>query len=542
MQGRRTGIGLTKPRGGAPAFAALVLAALVVAGCQPRAAWSARPEVLIFAHAADAQKLDPADLDDGESVNAVTQIFEGLVRFRSGTLEIEPCLAERYEISPDGLTYTFRLRPGVRFHDGTALTAGAAAWSFLRQMDSNHPGHVPGVSFGYWSSLYGDVAEVRAVDPATLELRLRQPNAGLLASLAIFPAFLVSPQALADHGDDFQRWPVGTGPYRFVSWTPAQAIILEANPDYWDKAAPPQFKRLVLKVVPENAVRLLELKNGRIHGLDGLQPAELAAIAADARFTVHRDVGLNVGYLVFNLHHPRYRDPEVRLAFALAIDRERLAALALEGTGRAAATPLPPGLLPASEMPPAIPHDPARAREIFARHAAEFSEPVRLAVMTNARPFLPDPVKAASFIRAELEAAGLRVEIVARDFKTHLDSLRRFDFDAAIIGWIGDNGDPDNFLSVLFGSWATQTGSATNYADYRDPEMDALLLTARREIDRGKRAALYGRALALWRRDLPVVPLTHGDAIVVLRREVTGFQVQKFGDLRLGPAGWAETP
>jgi peptide/nickel transport system substrate-binding protein len=526
----------------APTLATAAAVLLALPGCKPGGVSLitkyGAPDTFIFARGSDAQKLDPADVDDGESVNTLVQICEGLVRFRSDTLEIEPCLATRWETSPDGLTYTFHLREGVRFHDGTPLSAEAAAWSFLRQMDPAHPGHLPGALFQYWGNLYQDIVEVRPDGPLTLVLRLRQPSAGLLSSLAIIPAALLSPRSLADHGEAFARHPVGTGPYRFVSWSPNQAIVLEANPDYWDTANRPGIRRLIFKVVPENSVRLLELKSGRIFGLDGVQPAELAAVAGDTSFTIHRGAGLNVGYLTFNLSRPRWRDPEVRLAFGLAIDRAQLAALALEGAGRVADYPVPPGFLGIPDPPDPVPHNPARAREILARHAADFAEPVRLQVMTAPRPFLPDPVKAASFIRSQLEAVGVRVEIVARDFKSHLDSLRNFDFDCAIIGWIGDNGDSDNFLSVLFGSWATQPGVASNFAGYRNPEMDELLLAARREVDVAQRRQLYERALALWRRDLPIIPLVHGDVVVVLRREVTGFRVQKTGDLWFGSVGW----
>jgi peptide/nickel transport system substrate-binding protein len=513
---------------------------LASGGCGRRDSGAA-PDTFVFARGSDAQKLDPADVDDGESVNTLTQICEGLVRFKSGTSEIEPCLAESWEISEDGLRYTFRLRSGVVFHDGTPLDAEAAAWSFRRQMDPAHPGHLPDASFQYWNYLYQDIVEVRVVDDATLEFRLAQPNATILASLAVFPAFLVSPNALATHGEAFARHPVGTGPYRFTRWTPNQTITLEANPNYWDRARPPGFSRLVLKVVPENSVRLLELRAGRVHGLDGVSPAELAALERDERFVVHRESGLNVGYLVWNQKRERWREPEARLAVALAIDRERLAALALEGAGRAAACPLPPGFLGYPENPDAVPYDPVRAAELVARHAALFAEPVRLQVMTAPRPFLPDPVKAASFVRAQLEAVGIPTEIVARDFKSHLDSLRNFDFDAAIIGWIGDNGDPDNFLSTFFASWATEPGSASNYSDYRSEEMDALLRAGRRTTDPAERARIYEDAVALARRDLPILPLVHGDNVAVMRREVSGFRVQMTGDVRLGPIGWGST-
>jgi len=509
-----------------------------LSGCKPRDAAAARPEVLIFARASDAQRLDPADVDDGESVNTLQQVLEGLVRFRSGTLEIEPCLAAALpDISADGLTYTFTLREGVRFHDGTPLTAEAAAWSFLRQMQPDHPGRPPGAIFEYWRTLYQDISDVRATGPLTLEIRLSRPNAALLASLAIFPAHLISPNSPA--GDAMQRHPVGTGPYRFLSWSPNQAIVLEANPDYWDPPRGARFKRVVQKVVPENSVRLLELKAGNIHGLDGIQPAELTALRDDPRFTIHHDAGLNVGYLVFNLQHARYQDPEVRLAFALAIDRRQLARVALDDAGVPAECPIPPGFLGYPDNPDKIPYDPDRARALLARHAAAFAAPVRLHVMSAARPYFPDPPRATSFIRSQLEGVGLRVEVVSRDFKTHLDTLRNYEFDCAVIGWVGDNGDPDNFLSTFFGSWASEKGSATNYSFYRSAEMDRLLLAGRSETDRAARAALYGQVIDLWRRDLPLVPLVHGESIVVWRSEVTGFQIQKDGNLRFGGVDWA---
>jgi len=169
------------------------LAGLLLSGCGRGGGDDAAPRTFIFARGSDAQKLDPADIDDGESVNTLTQICEGLVRFKSGTLEIEPCLAESWEISPDGLTYRFELRPDVAFHDGTPLNAENALFSFLRQMDEDHPGHLPEANFQYWRYLYQDVASVEAEGPMTLVFRLAQPNASLLNSLAIFPAFSHQP-------------------------------------------------------------------------------------------------------------------------------------------------------------------------------------------------------------------------------------------------------------------------------------------------------------------------------------------------------------
>ena len=488
--------------------------------------------VFIFARGSDAHRLDPADIDDGESVNSVTQVCEGLVRFKSGTLEIEPCLAESYSISDDALIYSFKIREGVTFHDGTPLDAEAAAYSFLRQMDPSHPAHLPEASFSYWNYLYQDVEDVVVTGPMELEIRLSQPNASMLRSLAIFPAWLISPRALDKYGSEFQRHPIGTGPFRFKEWRPNEAIIFERNDDYWGEA--PEFERLVLKVVPDNTTRLLQLKSGAIHGMDGLQPTEVSALIDDPAVTLYQESGLNVGYLTINLESERLTPIAVREAFAYGIDRRRFATVALEGAGRYAAYPLPKGFTGYPDVEGSILYDLEKARSLIAPYLSAFQEePLVIKVMNTPRPYFPDPVTAATFLKGQLEALGLNVKVEASDFKSYLDALRNGDYELGLIGWVGDNGDTDNFLSVFFGSWAAEKGTATNYAFYRNEEMDASLLEARREVNPKRRAQLYAESLRIWRRDLPIIPLCHGDNIVALSSRYEGFKLQMIGDLRL---------
>ncbi|MDQ8203526.1 ABC transporter substrate-binding protein [Pelagicoccus sp. SDUM812003] len=511
----------------------LLVLALVLVGCSPKqSTQSEAPDTFVFARGSDAHKLDPADIDDGESVNTVSQIFEGLVRFKSGTLQIEECLADSYSISDDGLVYTFKIREGVSFHDGTPLDAAAAAYTFLRQMDEDHPGHFPEAAFSYWNYLYQDIDDIAVVDDMTLEIRLSRPNASMLYSLAIFPAYLVSPNSVQTYGSDMQRQPVGTGPYRFAAWRPNEAIVLERYPDYWDE--PAAFERMVFTVVPDNTTRLLQLKSGSAHGMDGLQPSEVQALQDDESITVYQESGLNVGYLAFNLETDRVSIPEVREAISLAIDKQRFATVALEGAGRAARYPLPKGFLGYPENEDPFEHDPARARELLEPYANLFEgNPLEILVMNAPRPYLPDPVTAATFLKGQLEAVGIPTKVTALDFKTQLDLLRNGDFEVGLIGWVGDNGDTDNFLSTFFASWAAEKGSATNYSFYRNDEMDALLQAGREETDTKRRAKIYEDALKLWKRDLPILPLCHGDNIVALDARFSGFELQKIGDLRL---------
>jgi peptide/nickel transport system substrate-binding protein len=372
----------------------------------------------------------------------------------------------------------------------------------------------------------------------TLELVLKQPNASILYSLASFPAWLVSPEAFEKFGAGMQRNPVGTGPYRFSSWQQNQAIIYEKNEDYWGD--PAKFARLVIRSVPENTVRLLELKAGKIHGLDGLQPAELADLIDDPQFTVHHHPGMNVGYMAICDFVERLKHREVRRAIAMAIDRQAIVDLALDGWGVVAEYPMPPGFLgePAGEAP--ISHDPDAARAILAGHPEVTGTPISLHTINAPRPYFPDPTMIASLIRSDLESVGLTVNIVTKDFKSHLHDMRQGNFEMGLLGWSGDNGDPDNFLATFFASWAAVKGMANNISFYRNVRMDELLLKARAETSIPERQKIYEKALALWARDMPLIPLVSTEQIVVMRREATGFRLSRVANIFLGPVGWAQ--
>jgi peptide/nickel transport system substrate-binding protein len=513
--------------------ALLLIVSLTIVGCGGEKSSSAHSNTLVFSRGSDAQKLDPADVDDGESVKTLNQICEGLLRFKPGTLELEPWLAESYSLSDDGLKITFKIREGIIFHDGTPVTAEAAAFSFLRQMDKEHPGHLPGAIFQYWTSLYSDIETVTVEGPMTLTMGLRQPNATILFSLAAFPAYLISPQSLVDYGQDMVRNPVGTGPYQFSSWEPNQAIILKKFDNYWGE--PAGFERLVIKSVPENAVRLLDLKAGKTQILDGLQPAEVQPLIEDPNFDVYHEPGMNFCYLAINETAERLREPEIREALYMAIDREKLVRVALDGLGQVAHFPMAKGMLgePAEFDP--VPFDPDTARAVLAKYADRWTEPISISVMNAARLYAPDPVNLISLIREDLKQVGITIQVDVRDFKNHLHHTRNGRHEIGFLGWMGDNGDPDNFLSIHLASWAANLGGATNIAFYKNSEMDRLLIEGRKASVLNDRRLIYEKALAIWRHDLPILPLLHGESIVVLRSDLKGFTLSKTGDVYLGP-------
>ncbi len=497
----------------------------------------AAPTSFIFARGADAQKLDPADVDDGESVNTMAQMLEGLVGFAPGTLDIEPRLATDWSISGDGLRYTFSIREGVRFHDGTPLTAETARFSFDRQMDPAHPAHFATASFQYWQNFYSDIQRVEVVDKMTLRLHLNQPNASILSSLAICPVWLISPAAFEEYGEQLPFHPVGTGPYKFVEWRSNEAVVMERNDDYWGEPKA-GFERLVMRSIPLNTSRLSELLAGQIHGLDGIQPSELSDLENDSRFTIYEAPGMNVGYLAFSMLSDKVQDVELRRTIAMAIDRENIVKLALDGHGSVAAYPAPQGYLGIPDDNGPVSHDFEGARQRVAANPQWTQQTLELATFGQPRMYFPDPARIASLIRNDLEAVGLKVEIVNREFKSHLHTSRNGDFDLCLLGWIADTPDPDSFLSTFFHSRAAVPGSATNISFYRNPEMDALLESALRVADPNEREQIYRKVLAVWQRDLPLVPLVQGNQITVLDRRIGGYVLSPAGNHFLGPTYW----
>lgn len=488
------------------------------------------PVTFLFARGADSQKLDPADIEDGESVKVLNNICEGLVRFKTGGTEVEPCLAKAWAISTDGLTFTFELRQGVLFHDGTPLTAEAVAWNFRRFLDPHHPARFPNAKFSY-GDFYTHIQRIEAPDPHTLVLALSRPDPAFLLNLAIFPAYIISPKSLEAYGENLQRHPVGTGPFRFIEWLPNERIVLEANADYWNGR--PALDRLIFKVAPDSAQRLIQLQTGQIHGMDGVDPNDVQIIQRDPNLKLTAAAGLNVAYLAFQCEKPPMNDPRFRRAVARAIDRNALLQSVYRGAAVAAKNPMPPMIAGYNDALPSLEQDVAAARklmeQVLPQNATRF-QPIKLAVMTNPRPYLPNPVRAAELIKEDLKQIGLEIQIVPQEWGAHLAETRKGEHELALLGWIGDNGDADNFLAIVNPRNATQ-GSAINISFYQDAALQQLLDDAAKEPDPQKRADLYRRAQEILREAMPVVPLAHAQDMIALRHNVEGFGLQPNGDL-----------
>lgn len=319
---------------------------------------------LVYARAGDASKLDPALITDGESSLVTEQIFDTLVRYKAGSAEVEPGLALSWRSDESRQVWTFTLRPGVTFHDGTPCDAAAVANAFERQRDPQHKHHVGG-EFAYWEDLLGFVSKVEVGDgPREVVFRLSRPApAFFVSTLAVFTFGIPSPAALDQHGAAFARNPVGTGPFRFVSWESGVEIVLDRHDGWW--GGTPALRRVVLRRMPDPGARAQALRAGQADVIDNVGLANVPDLERDASVQVVRQPGMHVAYLALHTQKPPFDDVRVRQAVALALDKARILQAGWEGRAQAASVPVPPNLAPLAARVPDRARDVARARALL---------------------------------------------------------------------------------------------------------------------------------------------------------------------------------
>jgi len=488
---------------------------------------------LVYGRGHDSVRLDPGHETDGESFKVCDNLYENLVAYADTTTELVPELATRWEISADGLTYTFHLRPGVKFHDGTPFDAASVLFSLDRQRDMKppHEFHSVGGPYTYWQSMGMDdiVGGIAAPDDSTVVFTLKRRNAPFLANLAMGFASIVSPTAARKHGEDFFKHPTGTGPFRFVEWVKDDRIVLERNPDYWGE--PAWLDRVVFRSIPENTVRLLALETGEIAGMDGINTELAKRLEGNEGFTLLKQPGMNVGYLAMNMDKAPFGKIEVRQAINHALQRDAIVASLYGGYGTPAVNPMPPTLWGYNRTVTGYAYDTAKAKELLAAAGFPNGFETELWAMTGPRPYMPDPLKVAEAIQSDLKAVGITATLKTLEWGTYLDQVQNGKHPMCLLGWTGDNGDPDNFLFVLLGKASTRL-PAQNVAFYRSDEVDGLLVQAQEESDVAKRAALYEQAQALIHRDAPWVPIAHMTQLVGFRHNVHGYPMHPTGKVR----------
>lgn len=481
---------------------------------------------------------DPEHLDAWRSTTVATRrvlvnVYEGLTTLDGQTAEVIPGLAESWDISDDGLTYTFHLRQGVMFHavDGVTyedreMKATDVEWSFLRYLTedtsiSEHPEYLSAV-VGADAFLAGEadgVSGMRVVDDYTIEMTLAAPNHRFLADL--INAYVVPQEALEALGSDLSNRPVGTGPFVFDRWSRDDQLVLKANPEYWEPGAP-SLDEVVFVNVPDATTGLLQYRQGELDVLLDFPTGQLASIQAEYAAEYHESPGLNVRYWGFKMTEPPFADnPALRQAFNHAVDRELLWDVLMEG----ARVPATMGVLP-PDMPAAdvegYAYDPERAKELLAEAGypnGEGLEPITLYYFASA-----DDATQVAF-QDMLAQIGVVIELQKEDNSTYWSHIGEPDVKLFLSGWSADFADPSEVLDFLF-------AHARDDTKYDNPEVNALLDQARATSDADARNAIYRQAHEIIMADAPWIVSGYSKISYLLKPNVQDFYVSAAGTYR----------
>ncbi|GAA4960974.1 ABC transporter substrate-binding protein [Kineococcus glutinatus] len=496
----------------------------------------------VFAASSDPSSLDPSFASDGETFRVSRQIFEGLVGTVPGTADPAPLLAESWTTSADGLTYTFTLREGVEFSDGTPFDAEAVCANFERWYNRTGIQQSENLSY-YYRSLFRGFKENGDADLQTplyksctadaanqATIALNAPFAGFIAALSLPALSMQSPTAIAEHrGDEvggtdsdprFSEYasahPTGTGPFLFDSWDRGQQVVLKPNPNYWGEKA--KVDEVVIRTISDGTARRQALQSGDIDGYDLVAPADVAGLEADG-FQIEQRKPFNILYLGINQAVPALQDIRVRQAIAHALDKEALATGTLPEGTEPATQFIPDTVVGYAEDVPTYPHDVARARQLLAEAGQpdltlDFVYPTGVS-----RPYMPNPEDTFKVLSTQLAEAGITVNPVPLKWTPdYLDRVQGTpDHGLHLLGWTGDYNDPDNFVGVFFGKKSNEWG-------FDDPELFGALDQARGLPTQEAQVPAYQAINRQIMTKLPGVPLASPIPSLAFSAEVSGYE------------------
>lgn len=496
-------------------------------------------KTLVYCSEGSPEGFNPSLYTAGTTFDASSRtVYNRLVEFERGTTTLGPALAESWEVSDDGLEYTFKLRAGVKFHttDGFTPTrdmnADDVVWSFERQWSTSHAFHtVSGGTYEYFQGMDMPnlIKAIEKVDDMTVKFVLNKPEAPFLANLgmdfaSVFSAEYADAMSAAGTPEEVDLSPVGTGPFQLVAYQKDAVIRYKAHPDYWaGKAA---IDDLVFAITPDASVRWQKVQAGECHIMPYPNPADIDTIAANDDVELMEQEGLNVGYLAFNVEKPPFDNKVVRQALNMAVNKQAILDAVFQGAGSAAKNPIPPTIWSYNDAVEDYPYDPEKAKAML-EEAGVADLKTDIWAMPVQRPYNPNAKRMAELIQADWAAIGVEAEIVSFEWGEYLERSKAGEHDTVLLGWTGDNGDPDNFLHVLLGCAAATDG--TNRARWCHEPFDSLLLDAKQVSDQDERTKIYEEAQLIFKEEAPWVTIAHSVVFKPVRKEVTGFKIDPFG-------------
>ncbi|TCW00115.1 ABC transporter substrate-binding protein [Biostraticola tofi] len=514
----------------------LLISALLPAGT----ALAAANNVLVYCSEASPESFNPQIASSGPSFVASSQtLYNRLITFRESDNEPAPSLATDWTISPDGKTYTFTLRQGVKFNSNKYFTptrdfnADDVLFSVLRQKDDSHPYHkVSQASYEYFNDvgLGKLITEVKKLDDYHVQFTLNQPDATFLAVWGMDFTSILSAEyadAMLKSGtpERVDTDPIGTGPYNLKDYKVDSIIRYEANPHYWQGAVPTQ--RLIFSITPNVTTRLAKLEKNECQIIPAPNPVNFAEIKRHKELTLHSIDGMNVGYLAFNTAKKPFDNTLVRQALNYAVDKKAIVNAVFLGSGSVAKSPIPPNMLGFDKALADYPYDPAKAKALLKQAGLENGFTTDIWSMPVQRPYNPNSRRIAEMIQSDWAKVGVNAKIVSFEWGEYLSGIRKGEHATALFGWVSDNGDPDNFANTLLGCTSIESGS--NAAFWCNKAYEGFIQQAKVSSDPKKRAALYQQAQQVFHEQAPWVPLANGKTFYATRSNVSGYSVSLNG-------------
>jgi peptide/nickel transport system substrate-binding protein len=526
----------------------VALAVLVAASTAGGA--SQASDTLVFAGAADPTYLDPALVSDGESFRVTEQIFQSLVELKPGATTIRPSLATKWT-SKNAKDWTFTLRKGVKFHDGTPFNSAAVCYNYNRQYNFTGAFQDPSATY-YWQTVMGGFHHNGSADLSpslyvgctahgkySVTIHLRTPSGPFLPGQVISSFAIQSPTALKKYGANQAELrggvfyptgsyafshPTGTGPFKFVSWTVGEKVVLTRNNAYWGKK--PRIKTLIIRPIANNTARLQALQTNEVQGYDLVAPEHIATIQANSKLKVVNRPSFNVAYVTIHQGPGSpMNDIKVRQAVAYGLDRASVVNSFYSGRGQVANEFEPPQLFGWSNKVTKYPFNPDKAKQLLNSSSCHVPCKVDFWYPTGvSRPYMPDPKRNFEAFAASLQRSGFNV--VAHNAPWRPDYVKHVNEGTAgdlnMIGWTGDFGDPDNFLGTFFQTYSAQFG-------FHNDAIFKILAKAEAEKSLKKRIALYKQANVMIMNYLPGVPYAHSRPALGFNKAVRGYVASPVG-------------
>ncbi|MGJ3443572.1 ABC transporter substrate-binding protein [Pseudomonas sp. Je.1.5.c] len=494
---------------------------------------------LVFCSEGSPAGFDTAQYTSATDNDAAEPIYNRLVEFERGATAVQPALAEKWQVSADGLQYTFHLRPGVKFHSNQTFTptrdfnADDVLFTFQRMLDKQQPlRKAYPTEFPYFVSMGLDktIAKVEKTDPMTVVFTLNNVDAAFIQNLAMsFAAILSAEYAnhllAAGKPSDINQKPIGTGPFVFQRYQKDSQIRYKGNQDYW-KPEDVKIDNLIFSINIDPSVRIQKLRRNECQVTLHPRPADLPKLKTDKQLQVLSKPGFNLGYIAYNTRHAPFDQLQVRQAMDMAVNKPAIIQAVYQDAGQLAVNAMPPTQWSYDDTLKDQPYDPEKAKALLKQAGVKEGTEITLWAMPVQRPYNPNAKLMAEMLQADWSKLGFKVRIVSYEWGEYLKRMKSGEHDIALIGWTGDNGDPDNWLGTLYSCGAI---GSNNYSLWCDQQYDQLVQQAKQVTDREQRSALYQQAQQRLKQQVPITPVAHSTVNQPISARVHDFKVSPFG-------------